>query len=59
MKRLSAYLLLSFFSEADFEEREELEELELPEADFDILLLLPQAGEAQFWEVKNNTVSER
>ena len=42
MKRLSAYLLLSFFSEADFEEREELEELELPEADFDILLLLPQ-----------------
>lgn len=40
MKRLSAYLLLSFFSEADFEE---LEELELPEADFDILLLLPQA----------------
>ena len=43
MKRLSAYLLLSFFSEADFEEREELEELELPEADYDILLLLPQA----------------
>ena len=29
MKRLSAYLLLSFFSEADFEEREELEELEM------------------------------
>ena len=40
MKRLSAYLLLSFFSEADVEEREELEELELPEADFDIFAIV-------------------
>lgn len=40
MRINSSYLLLSFFSEADLEEREELE---LSEADFDILLLLPQA----------------
>ena len=46
MKRLSAYLLLSFFSEADFEEREELEELELPEADFYVLV----CG-GKWWEI--------
>lgn len=40
MRISSSYLLLSLFSEEDFEEREELS---LPEADFADLLLLPQA----------------